>query len=186
MMTNYRNAKFLADGCIDCEIEHPKYGWIPFTLNPNDSDAGIDAAALFDKITEDGGAAPYVPPTAQEVRELALLRVTDQIKAERGRRTQAGGYKVAGRWFHSDQFSRGQQLGLALLGVGIPAGLQWKTMDGSFVTMTQALAGQILAAGAASDAAIFAHAEQLIAQAQAAPDPSTIDPLAGWPKIYGE
>ena len=102
------------------------------------------------------------------------------------RRAQTGGYKVAGKWLHSDQFSRSQQLGLVLLGASIPAGLQWKTMDGSFVTLTQALAGQILAAGAASDAAIFAHAEQLIAQARAAPDPSTIDPLAGWPKIYGE
>lgn len=186
MMINYRNAKRLADGCIDCEIEHPKYGWIPFTLNPNDTDAGIDAAELFARITDDGGAAPYIPPTADEVRGSALLRVIEQIKAERDRRTQTGGYKVAGKWLHSDQFSRSQQLGLVLLGASIPAGLQWKTMDGSFVTMTQALAGQILAAGAASDAAIFAHAEQLIAEAKAAAEPSTIDPLSGWPKIYEE
>ena len=128
---------------------------------------------------EDGAPALADPPPITPARVIAA------IKAERDRRTQEGGYKVAGKWFHSDQFSRGQQLGLALLGAGIPAGLQWKTMDGSFVTMTQALAGQILAAVAASDAAIFAHAEQLIAEAKAAAEPSTINPLSGWPETFG-
>ena len=32
----FRNAKYNAFGTIDCEIEHPKYGWIPFTADPND------------------------------------------------------------------------------------------------------------------------------------------------------
>lgn len=31
-----RNPIFTADGRIDCEIDHPKYGWIPFTADPND------------------------------------------------------------------------------------------------------------------------------------------------------
>lgn len=33
---NYRNASYNAFGTIDCEIEHPVYGWIPFTADPND------------------------------------------------------------------------------------------------------------------------------------------------------
>lgn len=33
---NYRNAKYNAFGTIDCEIEHPVYGWIPFTADPDD------------------------------------------------------------------------------------------------------------------------------------------------------
>lgn len=31
-----RNPTFTYDGLIDCEINHPKYGWIPFTANPED------------------------------------------------------------------------------------------------------------------------------------------------------
>lgn len=110
----------------------------------------------------------------------------DAIKADRDRRTDQGGYKVGTKWFHSDQKSRSQQLGLVLLGAGIPTNLQWKTMDGSFVTMTQTLAQQILAAGAASDQAIFAAAETHKAAMEASADPAAYDYSGGWPKIYGE
>lgn len=117
-------------------------------------------------------------PTAAQVWEL--------IKAERDRRTDLGGYKVGTKWFHSDQKSRSQQLGLVLLGSNIPANTPWKTMDGSFVTMTQTLAGQILAAAAASDIAIFAAAETHKAAMEAAADPAAYDFSVGWPKVYGE
>lgn len=109
----------------------------------------------------------------------------DRIKSERDRRTGQGGYKVGAQWFHSDQKSRSQQLGLVLLGASIPANLQWKTMDGSFVTMTQTLAQQILAAGAASDQAIFAAAETHKAAMEASADPSAYDFSAGWPATFG-
>ena len=91
------------------------------------------------------------------------------IRQERDRRTQTGGYQVAGKWFHSDTFSRTQQMGLVMMGAGIPNGLQWKTMDGSFVAMTQTLAGQVFAAAAASDAALFARAEQIKVAMEADP-----------------
>ena len=110
----------------------------------------------------------------------------DAIKAERDRIMQSGGYKVGAKWFHSDKFSRSQQLALFLMESGIPAGLQWKTMDGTFVTMTQTLARQILAAGAASDQAIFAAAENHKAAMEASADPASYDFSAGWPKVYGE
>lgn len=110
----------------------------------------------------------------------------DAIKVERDYRTENGGYKVGAKWFHSDQKSRSQQLGLMLLGASIPANLQWKTMDGSFVTMTQQLAGQVLGAAAASDQAIFAAAETHKAAMEASADPAAYDFSVGWPKIYGE
>lgn len=31
-----RNARTNDDGTIDCEINHPQFGWIPFTADPND------------------------------------------------------------------------------------------------------------------------------------------------------
>lgn len=121
-------------------------------------------------------------PTHEQAKETAWGR----IKAERDRRTENGGYEVGSKWFHSDQKSRSQQLGLALLGANIPDGLQWKTMDGSFVTMTQQLAGQILAAGAASDQSIFAVAETHKAAMEACADPASYDFAANWPKTYAE
>ena len=33
---NFRNAQYNQFGTIDCEIDHPAYGWIPFTADPND------------------------------------------------------------------------------------------------------------------------------------------------------
>lgn len=112
--------------------------------------------------------------------------IWERIKAERDRRTDQGGYNVGTKWFHSDQKSRSQQLGLVLLGASIPAGLQWKTMDGSFVTMTQQLADQVLAAAAASDQAIFAAAEAHRQAMEVSADPSAYDFSTGWPKVFGE
>lgn len=108
----------------------------------------------------------------------------EAIKQERDRRTQQGGYHVAGKWFHSDTFSRTQQMGLMMMGADIPVGLQWKTMDGSFVAMTQTLAGQVFAAAAASDAALFARAEQIKAGMEA--DPVNFSLAAqSWPLVFG-
>ena len=44
---------------IDCEIEHPNFGWLPFTASPDDTEEhgrAIHAAALA------MGPAPYVSP----------------------------------------------------------------------------------------------------------------------------
>ena len=98
---------------------------------------------------------------------------------------KARGYLAAGKWFHSDTFSRPQQMGLVMMGADIPANLQRKTMDGSFVAMTQTLAGQVFAAAAASDAALFARAEQIKAAMEV--DPVNFN-LASqtWPAVFGE
>jgi hypothetical protein len=50
--------------------------------------------------------------------------------------------------------------------------------------MTQTLAGQVFAAAAASDAAIFARAEQIRATMDA--DPAAFDLSAhAWPQVFG-
>lgn len=64
---NYRNAKTLVDGRIDCEIEHPAYGWIPFTADAADTGAQFDVAALHAQMAADPSTAPYTPPTAEEI-----------------------------------------------------------------------------------------------------------------------
>ena len=122
-------------------------------------------------------------PPAPDYSALATTH-WEAIKQERDRRTQQGGYQVAGKWFHSDTFSRTQQMGLVMMGANIPANLQWKTMDGSFVTMSQTLAGQVFAAAAASDAALFARAEQIKTAMEA--DPVNFELAAqAWPAVFG-
>ena len=128
-----------------------------------------------------------------EARDLGQKTPTDiklhsyeHIKAERDRRTDSGGYSVYGKWFHSHLRARCQQIGLFLLGDLIPNGVQWKTMDGSFVPMTRELAAKIFAAAVASDIAIFAAAETHIAAMQISSNPNTYDFSKSWPKIYGE
>lgn len=95
-----------------------------------------------------------------------------------------GGYLANNKWFHSDTFSRTQQMALVMMGASVPA-VQWKTMDGSFITMTQTLAGQIFGAAAVQDQALFSHAEFLHATVLAAEDPTSVDITAGWPATYG-
>ena len=60
MDTPTRNARYLEDGRIDCEILHPTFGWIPFTADPNDVEA--HGRAIFAALKDT--AAPYVKAPA--------------------------------------------------------------------------------------------------------------------------
>lgn len=75
----YRNAQRLENGWIDCEINHPVYGWIPFTCDPNDTGAEFDAAALHASMDADPETLNYVPPTQEELDAQAA----SIIRAER-------------------------------------------------------------------------------------------------------
>ncbi len=128
----------------------------------------------------------YTPPEVPLSDRRAAL--WEQIKATRDRLSDEGGYSVTvngtPKWFHSDGKSKTQQLALVMLGANVPP-VQWKTMDGSFVIMSQALAGAIFQAALSMDMALFAHAESLKAQVDAAADPAAVDITAGWPATYG-
>ena len=79
-MTNYRNAKYINDnGWIDCEIEHENYGWIPYTLDPADTDMTINNDDLLAAMEAAGDVAAYVPPTQAELDAT----LSDQIRMER-------------------------------------------------------------------------------------------------------
>jgi hypothetical protein len=57
---NYRNPIYTENGSIDCEIEHPDYGWIPFTASPDDCEA--HGRELFAHIKANDKVEAYVPP----------------------------------------------------------------------------------------------------------------------------
>ena len=72
-----RNPKHNADNSIDMEIEHPVYGWIPFTASPDDvEELGrvLHAAAIAGEF---GPVAPYIPPPEPTYAErLAAARAS--------------------------------------------------------------------------------------------------------------
>jgi hypothetical protein len=75
---NYRNPIYIENGWIDCEIEHPEHGWIPFTCDPNDKGAQFDTAALFAEMQPH--AAPYIPPPAVDIAEQVRLARIAELK----------------------------------------------------------------------------------------------------------
>ena len=79
-MTNYRNAKYINDtGWIDCEIEHSEFGWIPYTLDPTDTDMTINNDDLLAAMEAAGDVAPYIPPTQAELD----AELSEQLRGER-------------------------------------------------------------------------------------------------------
>lgn len=121
--------------------------------------------------------APEVPLADRQSRAWSdIQEIRERIKR--------GGVLAYGKWFHTDDSSRIQQLGLTMMGATMPAGIQWKTMDGSFIEMAPTLAAQIFAAVAALDLAAFAAGETHRAAMLASATPETYDASAGWPEVY--
>lgn len=92
-----RNARSLnlENTLFDVEIMHPDYGWIPYTLNPVDTDNTINNDDLRALIGDDFDI--YVPPTQEELDELAAINT----RYERNRLLQVKVDAVAGnalRW----------------------------------------------------------------------------------------
>jgi len=133
-------------------------------------------------------------PSQQDLDTLILEETRfikwEEIKNERDRRKLDGGYKInvngTDYWFHSDTTSRIQQIALVMMGANLPQNLNWKTMSGAFVVMTQTLAMQVFMAAATSDAILFGVAEQKRQEMSASQDPASYNSYAGWPAIYGE
>ena len=77
---NYRNAKYINDsGWIDCEIEHPEFGWIPYTLDPADTDMTVNNDDLLAAMEAAGDVAAYIPPTQAELDAT----LSEQLREER-------------------------------------------------------------------------------------------------------
>ena len=128
-------------------------------------------------------AEDYTSTTEAYIQTLQES-VWTKIKSIRDEKITNGGHCVDGKWSHSDTVSRSQQTGLYLMGENVPAGLMWKTMDGSFVEMTQALAQKIFFAAADQDSALFQHAEALRQQAKESATPEQVDIESGWPATF--
>lgn len=126
----YRNPIYLKDGRIDCEIRHSQYGWIAFTCDPNDRGASFDTAALFAQMQPH--AAPYVPPTQEELDAQAA----NAVRAERDFKLLSEVDPIAGnalRWasLTIEQQQAWANYRQALLDIpqqaGFPYNVEWPT-----------------------------------------------------------
>jgi hypothetical protein len=171
---------------------------IRITLNPDNTvrqalDASIDPGEMFVEVADAEWQAAARYPKVQITWDGSHLVVDlghikdlmwTRVKNARDTKRQTSGYQVAGKWFHSDDYSKQQQVALVLLGASLPAGLQWKTMDGSFVPMTPTLAQQVFGAAVLFDQAVFAAAELHNAAMRASEDPASYDFSGGWPPAF--
>ena len=131
-ITQVRNAASLqADNLrMNVEINHPQHGWIPYTLNPADTDTTIDNDAVMALIGT--GFAAYVPPTQAELDAAAAA----QVRADRDNRLTTEVDPLVSnplRWadLTSDKQAEWSQYRTDLLGVpqqaGFPADITWPT-----------------------------------------------------------
>jgi len=60
----FRLPAYNRHGTIDCEINHPVYGWIPTTLQPDDA----ETSALYEEVLAAGNIDAYVAPSPEEAR----------------------------------------------------------------------------------------------------------------------
>ena len=76
-ITQVRNAESLRPDNLrmNVEINHPEFGWIPYTLDPHDTDMTVNNDELLALIGTDFAA--YVPPTQAELDEELAMRVRD-------------------------------------------------------------------------------------------------------------
>ena len=136
---DYRNPEFNSSGGINCEINHPGYGWIPFSCDLSDQGAGFNTTGLF--ATMALTARAYTPPT--------VVITGRQVDTERDRRL-GGTMMFQGRRFGVDAASTARITGGATLAgfammAGAPAGylywhgetqpFTWIAADNSFVQM---------------------------------------------------
>ena len=77
-ITNVRNAVSLnaENTKFDLEIQHPDYGWIPYTLDPDDTDETVSNTELRTLIGTNFAA--YVAPTQEELDAEAAAQVRSQ------------------------------------------------------------------------------------------------------------
>lgn len=58
---------------MDVEINHPTYGWIPYTLDPSDADTTVDNDAVMSLIGTD--FTSYVAPTQADLDAGTALQI---------------------------------------------------------------------------------------------------------------
>ena len=75
----YRDASYIdaTGNRINCWINHPKHGWIPYTVDRADEDMTVDNNVLFDAMAINNDVAAYVAPPEPTQDELDAVSATN-------------------------------------------------------------------------------------------------------------
>lgn len=80
----FRNCRYTKAGTVNCEINHPQYGWIPFHATPDDVEQHgreIYAEAIKGEVAPYEPPPPPPPPTDEEVA-AQVRRQRDSLLAQ--------------------------------------------------------------------------------------------------------
>lgn len=131
-ITEFRNGVSLDENNhrIDVEINHPQHGWIPYTIDPQDTCTHINNDDLLSLIGDD--FAPYVAPSQAVLDEEAA----GNVRGERDFRLEFEVDRIAGntlRWnaLTDEQRAAWAQYRTDLLNIsnqtGFPHDVTWPT-----------------------------------------------------------
>lgn len=123
-ITQVRNAQSLNsdNSRFDVEINHPRHGWLPYTLDPEDTDNTIDNSALLGLIGSNYAA--FVAPTTAEINAALAA----DVRAERNAKLADSDWRASQDVTMSDAWRTYRQ---ALRDVpsqaGFPSNITWPT-----------------------------------------------------------
>ena len=131
-ITEVRNARSMdaENTMMELEINHPDYGWIPYSLTPWDTDTTIDNTALLALVGSD--FSPYVALTQEELDAT----LASQVRYERDQKLVSEVDPVVSNPLRWADLSEQEQADvsayrLALLDVpqqqGFPSTVSWPT-----------------------------------------------------------
>ena len=123
-ITQARNAQSLNDDntTFDVEINHPQHGWLPYTLDPADTDNTIDNSALLGLI--DSNFAAYVAPSDAEINAALAA----DVRAERNTKLAESDWRASQDVTMSDAWRTFRQLLRDVPAqAGFPSNITWPT-----------------------------------------------------------
>lgn len=165
---------------IAAKIENSKVVNLILVASLSEAPGCIDGSGAAIGDTWDG--SKFIKP--QPDLSVLRLQIIADIRAERDRR-KFNGVLVAGKWIHTDTYSRTQWMGMKIMGASVTE-VDWVTMDGSTIKTTPVLAAAVFDAVAALDTSLFNYARNLISQIDTSANPASINIKTGWPVTFGE
>lgn len=140
--------------------------------------------------------ANFTAPAMLTISEIQL-KVIDSIKNKRDQLIVSGGHKIGAHWYHSDQISLIQQLGLSSVAKELSASgasdntvivpTPWKTLGGGFVNLTIGIAKQFAQSALTQQSALFNEAKskiEIVGAIESADDLLNFDVNANWPDVF--
>jgi hypothetical protein len=140
----------------------------------------LEVSYIYDSLTDKVNEVWTVTDDALlEAKEKKWARIQEKRDA-----CFEGGVKRGGLWYQTDVASRIRWLAFAGMKANLPADINWRTMDGTLILLTQTLVGNIVDDINAKDIAAINNAEALKVLVDASPAPKSVDITTGWPNNY--